>query len=411
MKILYVTHRLPYPPDRGGKIRPFHTIEHLARSHEVTVASLVRSRREAADGRDLENHCAALIVESAGAPMSCIRMVARLPTPSPSSMGYFYSPRLARRIRAELKSAAYDLLMVQCSSMAQYVGRSPSIPKLLDFADMDSEKWLAYARQKPFPQSLGYYQEGIKLRRAEREMAGRFDACTCSTPAELSVLNGLRTAKRAGWFRNGVDTEVFKPEPAPYDPDTICFVGQMDYYPNAQAIREFCATVLPLLRAKRPAIRLLIVGADPSSGVRKLGSIPGVAVTGRVLDVRPYLRSAAVSVAPLKIARGTQNKILESMASGVPVVCSPAVQGGVDALAGEHFLTASEPPEYVEAILSILDNPAERARLAVAGRSRMLSHHSWAASMKKLDRIIDECLASKRGRSRNDVTRSMSHIG
>jgi hypothetical protein len=170
----------------------------------------------------------------------------------------------------------------------------------------------------------------------------------------------------------------------------------MDYYPNQECMFDFCANVLPLIRARRPETELLIVGADPSRAVKKLGDLPGITVTGSVADVRPYLRSSALMVAPLNIARGTQNKILEAMASGVPVVASRVAAGGVDALANEHFLVASTPQEYAQAVLQILDHPAQRQRLGAAGCDRMQSHHAWHRSMQRLDRIIDRCLGTWR---------------
>ena len=169
----------------------------------------------------------------------------------------------------------------------------------------------------------------------------------------------------------------------------------MDYYPNQECMFEFCAKVMPMLRAQRPTIKLAIVGADPSPAVRKLGELPGITVTGSVPDVRPYLHEAALMIAPLNIARGTQNKILESMAAGVPVVASRIAAGGVDAGVPEHMLTASTPDEYVAAVLQVLGNPGTRDRLARAGRARMLSHHAWPESMRRLDRIVDRCLSKR----------------
>jgi glycosyltransferase involved in cell wall biosynthesis len=170
----------------------------------------------------------------------------------------------------------------------------------------------------------------------------------------------------------------------------------MDYYPNEECMVDFCANVLPLIRARRPQTKLLIIGADPSRAVKRLGNLPGVTVTGSVPDVRPYLRRSALMVAPLNIARGTQNKILEAMAAGVPVVASRVAAGGVDAVANEHFLVASAPQEYAQAVLRILDSPAQRQELSAAGRERMLSHHAWDRSMQRLDGIIDRCVATWR---------------
>jgi sugar transferase (PEP-CTERM/EpsH1 system associated) len=224
--------------------------------------------------------------------------------------------------------------------------------------------------------------------------------CTATTRAEWETLEGMGTGAPSDWFPNGVDSEYFAPTDAPYDPDRIVFVGRMDYYPNQQCMFEFCANVMPRLRARRPAVTLAIVGADPTPAVRKLGEQPGVIVTGSVPDVRPYLREAALMVAPLSIARGTQNKILEGMAAGVPVVTSPAAAGGVDARAPDHLLVASSPAACAEAILRVLDDAQERARLAAAGRARMLSHHAWPHSMRRLDAIVERCLALPRGARR-----------
>ncbi|HEX8011822.1 MAG TPA: TIGR03087 family PEP-CTERM/XrtA system glycosyltransferase [Casimicrobiaceae bacterium] len=393
MKILYVCHRFPFPPKRGGKIRPFNMIRHLSRDHEVTVASIVRSDEEAAEGAGLAQHCARYEMARVYDPLQALRMVARLPTPAPSSLAYFYSPDLARRVRELLAKERFDLVFVHCSSAAQYVEDVQGVPKILDFGDMDSQKWLEYARYKPFPASLGYRLEAHKLAREERRLASRFDLCTATTRAERETLESLGTGVATDWFPNGVDSDYFSPSPEPYDPDTIAFVGRMDYYPNQQCMFDFCTHTLPRLRASRPAIKLLIVGADPPPAVRDLQKLPGVTVTGSVPDVRPYLRCSALMVAPLNIARGTQNKILEAMAMGVPVVTSRAAAGGVDALDQEHFLVASAPEHYASLILEILEHPQERLRLSRAGRARMLSNHAWDKSMQRLDQIIERCLS------------------
>jgi sugar transferase (PEP-CTERM/EpsH1 system associated) len=395
MKILYVCHRFPFPPKRGGKIRPFNMIRHLARSHDVHVASLVRSAQEARDGEGLQDYCVRYDMGRVSAPVQFARMLVRLPTLSPSSLGYFYSTDLARSVRVALSREAFDLIFVHCSSVAQYVAHVERIPKIIDFGDMDSQKWLEYARYKRFPLSLGYALEGRKLEREEQRIARRFDLCTATTRAEWQTLEDYGTGVATDWFPNGVDADYFAPTCEPYDPDTIAFVGRMDYYPNQEAMFDFCLRTLPLVKASRPATKLMIVGADPSPAVRKLTEIDGVTVTGSVPDVRPFVRRAALMIAPLNIARGTQNKILEAMAMGVPVVTSSIAAGGVDARAGEHFHVASTPEEYAAAIRTITSNPAERARLAGGGRARMLSHHSWDKSMRRLDAIIDRCVASR----------------
>jgi polysaccharide biosynthesis protein PslH len=399
VRVLFVCHRVPFPPKRGGKIRPFNIIRHLTASgHRVTVASLARDEQERVDARGLEQHCERTLVEVVPAAAAWTRTVALLPTTTPSSFGYFHSSALAQRIDAELRQD-YDLVFVHCSSVAPYVRNARTL-RILDYGDVDSQKWRDYSTHRLFPLSVGYWLEAVKLERVERALSTGFDFCTCTTRGELESLRELGIETPSDWFPNGVDTDYFAPSAAPYDKNLVAFVGRMDYFPNQQAVLAFCRDVLPQLRAHRPQVRFAIVGADPSREIRDLGKLPGVEVTGSVPDVRPHVTRAALTVAPLAIARGTQNKILESMSMGVPVVCSVRAAGGVDAVAGEHLLTADGAAAYASAITRILDSAAERERLARAGRERVLSHHSWASSMRRLDQLIAGAVERRSGAAR-----------
>jgi len=394
MRILLACHRFPSPPRHGAAIRPYHVLRHLARAHEVTLASLVRNDEEERGAAGLRAEGVRVLAPRVGELGSRWRALLRVPGRQPSSMGYFHAPGLVAALRAEIESRRYDLIVAHCSSVAPWVAGVAGVPRMLDFGDVDSRKWLAYARHRRFPLSLGYALEGRKLERAERALAADFDLCTCATPRELDSLRRLTGVERAGWFPNGVDGERLAPTDQPHEPETLCFLGRMDYYPNRECMLRFCAEVLPRLQQRRPGVRLRIVGAEPPRAVRRLARLPGVEVTGAVADVRPHLARAALSLAPLRIARGTQNKILESLALGVPVIASPLAARGVDALPGEHLLTAEDAGEWVEAIDRVLRDPHERRRLALAGRARVLSHHSWEGAMRRLDALIGECLAT-----------------
>ena len=411
MRILFICHRVPFPPKRGGKIRPFNIIRHFtSRGHRVTVASLARNAQEREEARGLEQHCECAIVEVIPEGLAWGRMVALLPTLRPSSFGYFHSPALARHIETELDGGEYDLVFVHCSSVAPYVrgpARGPRTLRVLDYGDVDSQKWRDYSRQRPLPMAAGYWLEAVKLERTERLLSENFDLCTCTTRAELDTLRSLGAAAPSDWFPNGVDTEYFAPAADSFDRNLVVFVGRMDYYPNQQAVVSFCRDVLPRLRARRSDVRFQIVGAEPPREILELGKLPGVAVTGSVPDVRPYVTRAALTVAPLTIARGTQNKILESMAMGVPVVCSTQACGGVDAVPGEHLLAAGSVEQYVDAIEQLLGSPESRGRLAAAARARVLSNHSWAGSMRRLDGIIENALEQ---RQRTGMTKIDSKI-
>jgi polysaccharide biosynthesis protein PslH len=390
MKILYVCHRVPFPPKRGGKIRPFNMIRHLhEQGHEITVASLARTEAERDEAAGLADHCHKMMVEVIADAQGWLQTVLRLPTLVPSSFGYFYSAKLSKRIRAELAAATYDLIFCHCSSVAPYVEDVVGPKKVLDYGDMDSHKWREYAGSKPFPISAGYWLEAVKLARRERLLSRQFDLCTCTTAAELASLRELGVSTPSDWFPNGVDSSFFAPDGAQYDADQVCFVGRMDYFPNQQAVQAFCRDTLPGLRARRPTVKFSIVGADPPEFIRDLAKLSGVTVTGSVPDVRPHVRSAALTVAPLQIARGTQNKILESMAMGVPVVCSPQASGGVDAVAGEHLEVASDADQWVAKVAALLDNKGRRQKFATAARARVVSNHSWNASMQKMTTLLE----------------------
>lgn len=389
MNILFACHRLPYPPKRGGKIRPFNIVRHFKeQGHRVTVVSLARSKQEIVDGGGLADYCEDVLVGHVGRLSAAAHMVFRLPSLVPSSMGYFYSGQLHKEVRTLVSKNQYDLVFVHCSTAAQYVENMEGVPSILDFGDMDSQKWLDYSRHKRQPLATGYWIEGTKLARAERGLASKFDLCTCTTRAELDTLRSMNTDCRTDWFPNGVDNDYFCPGDEAYDPDNVCFIGRMDYYPNQQAAIRFANRILPKIRERRPNTTFSIVGAEPPAFIRQLTALPGVLVTGTVDDVRPYVRRAALTVAPLSIARGTQNKILESMSMGVPVVCSGVAAGGVDAIADRHFLVADSDDEFAARSLEVLSDTGRRGDLSTAGRERVQSHHDWDVSMHRLDTIV-----------------------
>jgi hypothetical protein len=395
MRILYICHRFPFPPNHGGKIRPFQMIKHLSQRHEVHVCSLARSPAEAEAGTGLRDYCAHTECAIVTEPLQTVRMIARLPTLTPSSMGYFYSRDLRNRMSSLRKKNRYDLIFVHCSSMAQYAVEIRDAAKVLDFCDMDSQKWLEYSPYKPFLLSAGYWLEGKKLEREEGRLAYQFDVCTVTTRTELATLNELAPGISGDWFPNGVDHQFFSPDSSDYDPNVISFIGRMDYYPNQECMLRFCKEVLPLIRSQRPNAQLFIVGADPIPAIRKLGELPNVIVTGSVPDVRPFVRRSAVMVAPLAIARGTQNKILEAMAMGVPVVTSSLAAKGVDVVPDEHLLVADDASGFAQAALRLMQDRDKRQRLSNAARARVMSHHHWPNSMRRMEAILERAVARR----------------
>ena len=404
MRILFLSHRFPYPPTFGSKVRAFNVIRHLAQAHEVTVLSLARSSDEEKEAAGIAPFCHEHRTFRVHNATQAVKIVLTLPTTIPASEAFFHSAALQREIDRRLASRSFDFIFAHCSAVGRYVEHVQGLPKLMDFCDVDSRKWSDYVPHKPWPVSLGYRWEGWRMAAAERRMAARFDHITVATRGEIATLAAIGVHDRADWFPNGVDADYFKPAPEPCDPNLISFVGRMDYFPNEQCMLDFSGGTWPMLKRARPALRLQIVGAAPTPRVLALGRFDGVTVTGSVPDVRPYVQRSVLTIAPLTIARGTQNKILESMAMEVPVVSSRIAANGVDGVAGEHLVVADSADETCAAVLCLSGDPAERARLAKAGRARVLSHHAWPSAMQRLDGIMARSLRPADGLHPEPVT-------
>ncbi|MCW5751631.1 MAG: glycosyltransferase, partial [Alphaproteobacteria bacterium] len=263
MRILFVSHRFPYPPNEGGKIRAYHIIRHLAKRHEVSVASICRNDSELAAARGMAGQCHEFFAARVNEPVQLVRTALRMLGTEPLSMGYFHSRELARWIDAKAREKPFDLAFVHSSSAAQYVEHLQGLPKILDFCDMDSQKWQEYARYRSFPMSLVYGLEGRRLEREERRLGRVFDLSTVATAGELETLRAFGLAERSDWFPNGVDAEYFAPEGTDAEPCLLSFIGRMDYFPNEACMVEFCRTTLPRIRQQHAEARIVIVGANP----------------------------------------------------------------------------------------------------------------------------------------------------
>ena len=389
MNILFVCHRLPFPPNRGGRIRPFNMIRHLQRNHRVTVASLAESRQELHDGAGLKDYCSEVVVELMPKPVRWLRAWMALFSSSPSSVAYFWSPELRRRIEAALLKTRFDLIFVHCAFMAQYVVNAVAPAKILDFGDLDSAKWADYSRTKTFPFTLGYKIESRKMKSYERHVAGHFDRCTVTTRGELEEFEKLGLTLPRSVIPNGVDSQYFRSRSTRRDPNVIVFVGRMDYFPNIDGMLYFAKDIFPIVRRNIPDVQLRIVGSNPSRAVRNLATVPGITVTGHVPDVRPYLDDATLAVAPLRLARGTQNKILEAMAMRIPVVATSAAAKGIEAVAGQHLSVGDGPADFAAKVVELLTNADLHDQLSMAGCQQVHQAHAWANSTAILDGILE----------------------
>jgi len=397
-KVLFLAHRVPFPPNKGDKIRAFHLLHHLAARHQVWLGA------GADDLADLRHDEAARAIcqDVCFAPLGPIRrranLLAGFPRGAPLSVARFRHPELARWTRRVLSEVRPDLVFLFCSAMAQYVvGRTaPSTRLIVDFCDCDAEKWRAYAETATPAMRAVYRREFDRLVKFEAGVLAAAEVGIMISETERQLQAGFLPAgaHKLHVIPNGVDVDYFAPAAQPGgDRPLIVLCGRMDYPPNIDGARWFAQEILPRVRRRRPDAAFRIVGAAPAPAVRALASLPGVEVTGAVPDVRPHLAEAAVVVAPLRIARGIQNKVLEGMAAGRPVVATPQALDGIEAVAGRDVLTGADAESFAAAVGDVLAKTAPKD-LAVNGRACVLRRHQWSAQLRALDDLIERIGAS-----------------
>lgn len=391
--LLFLSHRVPYPPDKGDKIRAWNIFRHLARSHRIHLGCFIDDPADRPHLAELRSLCADLACFPIDRRTQRIKALLRLRRGQPLSLGYFHDRRLKDWVDRKLAGSAIRDVFVFSSAMAGYVMHAEGVRRILDMVDVDSEKWTAYAETARFPARAVWAREGRTLLAFERLAAARFDHSLFVSEHEWQrfVTLAPETIARTGWVANGVDLEHFSPElrfPPPFvgTGADLVFTGHMDYRPNIDAASWFARDVLPALRRRVPNARFWIVGASPTSEVSELTSLPGVEVTGRVADTRPYLASADVVVAPLRIARGIQNKVLEAMAMARPVIATPEAFEGICAEPGRDILLARGVDETVQRIGDVLDG--QYPTLGTFARRAVEAAHRWSATLRPLDRLF-----------------------
>jgi sugar transferase (PEP-CTERM/EpsH1 system associated) len=399
--LLYLVHRLPYPPDKGDKVRSYHLLKHLCARHTVYLGTFVDDPADEQHVSRLREMCADVHAVRVNPRSAKVHSLGGLLNGRALTLHYYQDAGLARWVKSIVEGQHIDAAVVFSSSMAQYAEAYPRLPMLVDFVDVDSAKWTHYAGTHRWPLSWLYKREGIQLLAYERSIAAQAARSFFVTAKEAELFCSLapECASVVESMGNGVDTDYFSPEPSrpsPFATDELplVFTGAMDYWPNVDAAVWFAREVFPPLLADWPTLRLHIVGRSPTAAVLALAS-DVVKVSGTVADVRPYLQHAALAVAPLRIARGLQNKILEAMAMARPVVASTACVDVIDAQEGVDLLAATSPDDFVRQVGRLLRSPATARDIGAAARQRVLKGYSWDAHLATLDRHLPVDLAER----------------
>lgn len=389
--LMFLCHRIPYPPDKGDKIRAYHLIEHLRARFRVHLGCFIDDPADAVHLPALRARVASLGCFPLDPRRARLRALWRCRPGMPLLTGYFHDPALASWVDATVREQGVSQIVVFSAAMAQYADRISGMPKLLDFVDIDSEKFAAYGRTSAWPKRLVWAREGRTLLAYERAAVRRFDRSLFVSEAERGQFTRLAPESEALTMAigNGVDLDYFSPDfagasPLPAGRKIILFTGAMDYRPNIEAVRWFVDEVMPDLGAFDPLF--VIVGSNPGPMVLGLAREGSVMVTGRVADTRPYLARADLVVAPLQIGRGVQNKVLEAMAMARPVLATSAAFTGIAAVAGRDLLVADGAACWIDQAVSVL--AGRHGAMGMAARMAVEARHSWARALAPLDAVL-----------------------
>ena len=408
--MLFLSHRIPFPPNKGDKIRSFHLLKYLSEHYRVYLGAFIDDAEDWQYREQVREYCEDCCFVRLDQRKARLKSLFGLITGEPLTLPYFFSAALARWTRSVTTEQGIQRAVIYSAAMAQYVSGTelPIERKLIDFVDIDSDKWRQYSEKKRWPMSWIYRREAKRLLAYERHVAAEFDASLFVSSAEATMFQTLapEVASKTGFYNNGVDVDYFSPDTdlvTPYSPQdkVLVFTGAMDYWPNEDAVCWFAEQVFPSLKKVDSSLKLYIVGSNPTETVQSLEKISGVCVTGRVLDVRPYLKFAVAAVAPMRVARGIQNKVLEAMAMAKPVIVTPQALEGIAAEHGQDVLVADD-----EATLSALVKQVLAGQFSSIGktaREKVTRDFSWDDNLPNVTSWLEDGRASVSGGAGHEV--------
>lgn len=398
--LLLLVHRIPYPPNKGDKIRSYHLLRHLCKTHIVHLGTFVDDENDFQYIETVKKWCGDAYFSKLHPRIAKLTSVTAFLKNQALSLDYYRSPAMQKWVDTTIAKHQIKKVMVFSSAMGQFVESMTEMLRVIDFVDVDSDKWEQYSEKKTWPMNYLYRREARTLLSYEKKLASQFDASFFVSQAESYLFTQLapQSTKKIGYFNNGVDTEYFSPQTHYENPysakeKVIVFTGAMDYWPNIDAVLWFTKEVFPSLRYLHPDAVFCIVGARPSEQVIQLALLPGVRVTGTVPDVRPFIAYAHAAVAPLRIARGIQNKVLEAMAMEKVVIVSEQALEGIDVIPGEGLLLAEDAQCFIDILSELLreDHPVD----APIARHLVQSKYNWEHNLSVLNPLFEATCSKK----------------
>jgi len=397
MKILFLCHRIPYPPNKGDKLRAFNILKHLSQKHTIDLLTLADDKKDLRYQEDLKSYCRKVETFYFHPFIAKLKILLYLFSSKPLTLPYFFHSKLKKQITRLISQHSYDLLFLYSSSMVQYVlDLNNTPPMVIDFVDADSQKWHDYAKLAKFPQSIIYQSEGKKLGRYEGKIAPHFKAITVVSDQEKKKLTQYVKTDNIYEVKNGIDLSFYEAASEfKRDNKDLLFIGALFYFAYIDGILHFYKHAFGKIKKAHPDTVFHVVGADPVKKIRNLNSDKNMRITGFVPDIIPYLQKAAVYVVPLRMAPGIQNKILEAMAMRVPVVATPAAIAGIDAVPGRDLLVEEDPVKFASSVIQLLQKPDLRQEIAENARRLVENEYNWNKNLSKFDDIFAKNLPTE----------------
>ena len=400
--LLAIIHRIPYPPDKGDKIRSYQEIRFLMeKGWKIHLCTFIDDPSDACHVELLSSKCATSCFVRLGKVQRYISMIHSFLCGKPLSVGAFYSKTALRYVQTVVSSYPINAALCFSSSTAEYLlgdgFGGAEFTRVMDLVDVDSDKWRMYAARSAAPLRWLYDLESKRLAAYEERIVSEFDAVTLVSGAEAALLKTrVREKAKVHSVPNGVDTAFFHPDSEnesnlKRNGCTLVFCGAMDYYPNVDAVVWFATEVLPTVRRRLGEVEFQVVGARPAKQVLDLEKHVGVKVLGRVDDVRPYVWNASISIASLRVARGIQNKVLEAMAMAKPVVATEQAFEGIEATPGDDLMvTKDDPDAFADAIVDLWESPDKAESMGKNARKVAEDRYDWNARLSDLDEMLSD---------------------
>ncbi len=395
-ELLFLAHRIPYPPNKGDKIRSYHLLNELRKEYKIHLATFIDDKEDLQYKGHVASLCESFCAIEIDPFISKVKSLKGFVTADALSIPYYESKELSHYVEKVIATGV-DKALVFSSAMAQFVSSTRfDLKMVVDFVDIDSDKWRQYSSSKKWPASWLYKRECKKLFEWEKMVAQQADHSLFVTEKESALFRELvpTVAEKVHSIDNGVDYDFFTSNSAAENPyleqsPKIVFTGAMDYWANVDAVVWFAEEVLPLVQQKIPNLEFFIVGSKPTAKVSALSNVAGVTVTGRVEDVRPYIQYSNLSVAPLRIARGVQNKVLEAMSMGKAVVATSQAMEGIKDIEQFSELTLDDAKAYADKVAELLQDDAKAKSWGDKGREMILKNYNWQSNVAKVVNLLE----------------------